>query len=186
MTRDETKTLLKVITNMFPNYNPPDKSVAVEAWTSCVKDYPYQIVMGALQTYLITNTSGFAPVPSQLIELIHKSRREELSEGEAWSMVSRALQNGIYGADKEFKALPESVQKAVGSAEQLRVWATDSEYNESVISSNFKRCYRTILERQREEEKIPERLLRLMKGCEEDGNRLQGPGGSMSVLSLTE
>ena len=50
------------------------------------------------------------------------------------------------------------MQRAVGSANQLRVWASDTGYNEAVESSNFKKIYNVLVNRQREEEKYPQAL----------------------------
>ena len=55
----------------------------------------------------------------------------------------RAVQNGIYGSQKEFDALPPVVQKCVGSPGQLKEWAMlDEDVVASVVASNFQRSYR--------------------------------------------
>ena len=66
-----------------------------------------------------------------------------MSELEAWGLVRRAVQNGIYGAQKEFDALPPVVQQCVGSPSQLKEWALlDEDVVASVVASNFQRSYR--------------------------------------------
>lgn len=67
---------------------------------------------------------------------------------EAWAAVRNALQNSAYNSTAEFNALPRMVQKAVGSANQLHTWAVDKDYNESVISSVFKKSYDIICQRE--------------------------------------
>ena len=52
----------------FPNYKPPDKTVAVNTWFLMLSDYPYQQVQMALKAYIATDTSGFAPSIGQIID----------------------------------------------------------------------------------------------------------------------
>ena len=108
--------------------------------------------------YMKSNSSGFAPSPGQLIENIQTlTRPQELNEMEAWSLVSRALKNGNYGAEEEFFKLPPIVQKAVGQPSQLRAWAqTDIESIENVIQSNFIKTYRAEMIRAQQISKLPQ------------------------------
>ena len=89
---------------------------------------------------------------------------EKITDSQAWAMVRKALENGNYHSAEEFEKLPELVKKAVGSADQLRIWAGDTDYNESVISSNFKRAYRTIVERAETEARLPIELRNRLGG----------------------
>ena len=50
------------------------------------------------------------------------------------------------------------MQKAVGLPSQLRTWALDENYNEEVVSSNFIKCYRNELAKQRELQKMPQNV----------------------------
>ena len=81
---------------------------------------------------------------------------------EAWALVSKAIRRSAYNSREEYEKLPESVQKAVGSSNQLYAWAMDTEYNESVVSSHFVRCYRTIVERENTIAKMPENIRKLI------------------------
>ena len=120
MTREETKQVLMIIQATYPNYKPPDRTIAINAWTMALEEYPYKAVEIALKAYIKTDTSGFAPSPGQVIQKIHIAEEyTELSEMEAWTLVARALRNGIYGADQEFDKLPRTVQKAAVSPDNL-------------------------------------------------------------------
>jgi hypothetical protein len=157
MTREETKQVLMIIQATYPNYKPPDRTVAVNAWNMALEEYPYKVVEIALKTYIKTDTSGFAPSPGQIIEKIHiADDYTGLSEMEAWTLVSKALRNGIYGADVEFEKLPRAVQKAVVSPDNLRSWAmADTDSVETVIQSNFLRTYRATKKQDAELKKLP-------------------------------
>lgn len=157
MTREETQKILMSVQALFPNYSPPNKTVVVNAWSEMFSEYTYEQVMAGLKAYALTETSGFAPSIGQLIEKIQfLSAPQQLNEMEAWSLVSRAIRNGAYGAEEEFAKLPELVQKAVGQPSQIRQWAmTDFDSIENVIQSNFMRTYRTVCQREKEVSKLP-------------------------------
>ena len=74
---------------------------------------------------------------------------EEMSAQEAWALVYKAICNSAYNSAHEFDKLPELVKKAVGSADNLRNHAIDSDFNLGVAQSNFIKAYNTILERKK-------------------------------------
>ncbi len=165
MTREETKKIIMIISASFPNWKPQDLSFTVDTWHMMLNDYSYEQIAIALKTYIATDSSGFAPSIGQLINKLHTvSTPRELSEMEAWGLVSRALRNGYYGAEEEFAKLPPVIQKTIGSSSQLRNWSqTDAESVENVIQSNFMRNYRTVLARETEYSKMPEDVKRLIQ-----------------------
>lgn len=175
MTRDETKKLMMMMQVSYPNFKVDDKTATVNVWTMALGDFDYKYVEMAFMSYLRTNTSGFAPAPGQLIEIIRNiCKPEELTDLEAWSLVRKAISNSGYNSVDEFSKLPEHVKRAVGSPGQLRNWALDSEYNEQVASSNFMRTYRALSERRAERDKYPENVKALMDrvNCGSDTQKL--------------
>lgn len=157
MTEKEVKQLLAMTQTVYPNYNPPSREAAVNAWLMCLSEYDNNVVTAAFKAYATTDTSGFAPSIGQLLDKVHLIQDpQELNEMEAWSLVSKALRNGYYGAVEEFNKLPPLVQKAVGSPDNLRNWSqTDVKAIETVIQSNFMRSYATIVKREYEIKKMP-------------------------------
>ena len=140
----------------YPNYKPENMQMTVSVWKEMLLDYDYRTVAVALKTYIATDKSGFAPSIGQIIDNIEKvNAPANMGEQEAWTLVRKAIENGIYNSQREFDSLPDLVQKAVGSANQLHVWASDPEYNESVMSSNFMRSYRAVCTRQEEYNRMP-------------------------------
>ena len=157
MTETEVRKLLAMTQAVYPNYNPPSKEAAVNAWLMCLSEYDNNVVMAAFKAYITTDTSGFAPSIGQLRDKLHAIQNpQELNEMEAWSLVSKALRNGYYGAVEEFNNLPPLVQKAVGSPDNLRNWSqTDTNSIENVVQSNFMRSYRLVVNRENEIKKMP-------------------------------
>ena len=157
MTETEVRKLLAMTQAVYPNYNPPSREAAVNAWLMCLSEYDNNVVMAAFKAYMTTDTSGFAPSIGQLLDKLHAIQDpQELNEMEAWSLVSKALRNGYYGAVEEFNKLPPLVQKAVGSPDNLRNWSqTDTNSIENVVQSNFIKTYRTVVNRENEIKKMP-------------------------------
>ena len=166
MTRDETVNLIRSIVSLYPNWKPDNLTETVNAWHWALEDYPAVGIKAALQIYIKTNKTGFAPSVSQLRDARHEPQnREELTEGEAWHMVRRAIADSGYHAQEHFDNLPPIIQKVVGSPTMLRQWGmTDSDEVNTVIMSNFQRAYRAMLSRQEYEHKVPAQLEELVKG----------------------
>lgn len=177
MNKNEVYKLVFVTKSVYPQtygkFTSEDFDNLALAWLMAFEDFDYNTISLALKAYITTNTSGFPPVPAQLIELATKTNpKKEMTSNEAWELVYKAIQNGIYGYEEEFKKLPELCQKAIGSPESLRELAMlDISTVISVEGSHFKRNYEALAKRQREYEKIPERT-RLALEAATSGNLL--------------
>lgn len=157
MTREQVGKLLMTIQAYYPNYNPPDKEITLNAWHIMLAEYPEELVLQALRACIATNTSGFAPDVGQIMSKIQTiSQPQELDGMTAWGLVSKALRNGTYGAVEEFNKLPPLVKQAVGLPDNLKNWATsDYQTIETVIQSNFLRTYETVVKRANEINRMP-------------------------------
>lgn len=166
MTIKEARKFVAVLMVTYPNYNPIDEELAAETWASVTEECTYEQVDIALRSYMKTNTSGFAPVPGQIIDKIHTmTQPQELNEMEAWSLVSKAIRNSGYNSADEFAKLPPLVQKAAGLPSQLRAWALDENYNEQVAMSSFQRAYKAELKRKEELQKMPKNVRNLIENA---------------------
>lgn len=164
MTREQIQDFLAMIQAAYPNFNPPNKTAAVNAWKLALEDYEEKQVHLAFKLYMQTNTSGFAPVPGQIIDKIHTmTQPQELNEMEAWSLVYKAICNSTYNSVSEFEKLPPLVQKAVGLPESLREWAMTENLNLEVVMSNFQRAYKAELKRHEELQKMPQNVHNLIE-----------------------
>ena len=129
----------------------------VKQWHSFFADDEYKIVEAAVRAYIATSTERFAPNVGQIREEIRKlTAPDDLSEAEAWALVSKAVSNGLYGYKEEYAKLPPAVQRAVGTPQTLLEWAMlDTETVQSVIASNFQRSYRAAAKQEAELAKLP-------------------------------
>ena len=165
MTEEQVGKLLMTIQAYYPNYNPPDKKVTLNAWYIMLAEYPEELVLQALRACIATNTSGFAPDVGQIMSKIQTiSQPQEFDGMTAWGLVSKALRNGTYGAVEEFNKLPPLVKQAVGMPDNLKNWATsDYQTIETVIQSNFLRTYETVVKRANEINRMPDNIKSLIE-----------------------
>lgn len=165
MTEEQVGKLLMTIQAYYPNYNPPDKKITLNAWYIMLAEYSEELVLQALRACIATNTSGFAPDVGQIMSKIQTiSQPQELDGMAAWGLVSKALRNGTYGAVEEFNKLPPLVRQAVGMPDNLKNWATsDYQTIETVIQSNFLRTYETVVKRVNEINRMPDDIKSLIK-----------------------
>lgn len=161
MTKKETALILATLKAAYPSFyrelSPDDAQAAANLWQTLFADEPYDLVLAAVQALIKTRTSTFPPVPGEVTEQIRKlTHPDELSAEDAWSLVQRASSRGIYNATEEFNALPRAVQRAIGTPAQLRAWAVvDPQEFETVVASNFRRAYETMVRRSHELDALP-------------------------------
>jgi hypothetical protein len=156
MTREETLAIMGVLKSAYPDfYKGMGRSEAegiVDLWSSMFDQEPAQLVAVAVKAHIANDKKGYPPHIGAIKEAIVKLQEPEaMTEQEAWGLVLKALRNGIYGAQKEFDALPPMIQRLVGSPSQLKEWAMmDGDAVNSVVASNFQRSYKVRAANERE------------------------------------
>ena len=189
MTREETVKIIRIICGSFPNFKPSDLSETVDIWNMMLDEYTYNQIAGALKSYILADSTGFAPSIGQLIAKVKTIEEPaQLNESEAWGLVSKAIRNGYYGAVEEFSKLPPLVQKAVGTPDNLRNWSqTNLESAETVIQSNFLRAYRAEAQRAAEISKMPSDVKEMIENTSRSSYSSQiANKNECSVKSLLE
>lgn len=189
MTREETVKIIRIICGSFPNFKPSDLSETVDIWNMMLDEYTYNQIAGALKSYILADSTGFAPSIGQLIAKVKTIEEPaQLNETEAWGLVSKAIRNGYYGAVEEFSKLPPLVQKAVGTPDNLRNWSqTNLESVETVIQSNFLRAYRVEAQRAAEISKMPSDIKTMIENTSQNSYSAQiANKNKCSVKSLLE
>lgn len=145
-------------------------ALKVELWETEFGNDNLQLVYAAVRMYM-KKPAQFAPSIGQIRENMNfllKSDKGELTDQDAWLLVSKACANGLHHSGEEFNKLPPEVQKAVGGPEQLKAWAAmGSETVESVISSNFKKTFRTTKERTKQLELMTPEMKAVIAGIAE-------------------
>lgn len=189
MTREETVKIIRIICGSYPNFKPSDLSETVDIWNMMLEEYTYNQIAGALKSYILADSTGFAPSIGQLIAKVKTIEEPaQLNESEAWGLVSKAIRNGYYGAVEEFSKLPPLVQKAVGIPDNIRNWSqTNLESVETVIQSNFLRAYRVEAQRAAEISKMPSDVKTMIENTSKNSYSAQiANKNKCSVKSLLE
>lgn len=158
MLLEDTAMLLARIKATYPNWKPEvSNETLLAAWHDILQDVSAGEAYAALKAYICSNTSGFAPSPGQLIQIIHKKdEQDELTPEEAWALVYRAICNSGYSSAEEFEKLPPECRRAIGRPETLKeLCMMDAETVNSVEKSHFIRQYRMEIQKKRELERIP-------------------------------
>lgn len=164
MTREETVKIIRIMVDSYPNYKPNNISETVDVWNMMLSEYTYEQISVALKAYILSDTSGFAPSVGQLVDKMKSiTTPHELNEMEAWALVCDALRNSGYNYVEEYAKLPPLVQKAVGLPTQLQAWSLTEDLNKDVVGSNFMRCYRIEVERQKEISKMPHNVREMLE-----------------------
>jgi len=179
MTRDETKQLLMRIDVTFPSWKPKDLGLLVDVWQEEFADYPYQVVLSALKAFISSDRQGFAPAIGQIkgmiVDMQDMLDENNLSEMEAWALVSRAIRNSAYGAQEEFDKFPKLIQRAVGSPQNLKAWGLDDNYNENVAQSHFLSAYKSACKQEKQMRCFSDDV-KAMLGCNQEQRLLTGEG----------
>lgn len=163
MTKENTVELLMSICIAYPTYKPANKELTVGLWFDMLQDYESNEVFAAFKYLVATRDSSFAPSIGEIIGAINNlrdkaSNENQMSEQEAWRLVRKCTSGNM-----EFAKLPEDVQKAVGSEKQIREWGLTENANWEVIQSNFFRSYRQIIERKKEDARIPSSIKKVIQ-----------------------
>ena len=142
-------------------------ALKLRLWQKEFENDDINLVYAAVRLYM-KKPEKFAPSIGQIREamktLLHADA-QELTDQDAWALVSKACSNGLYGYQEEFAKLPPDVQRAVGAPEQLKAWAAmDEETVQSVVASNFKRTYRAAQERQKQLEMLTPDVREMLAG----------------------
>ena len=169
MTREETLGIMSVLKAAYPLYykdmTRQDAEGIVSLWQTMFADEPLEVVAMAVKAHIARDTKGFPPhIGAIMGEIVKLKQPNELTEQEAWVCIRKAVSNGIYGAQKEFDALPPILQRLVGSPSQLKEWAMmDEETVASVVASNFQRSYKARAANEREMLALPSDVRQTME-----------------------
>lgn len=173
MTASETAKVLGVLRAAYPNFykgmGRGELENIVALWTDMFADDDVTVVATAVKSLIASDEKGYPPHIGAIKEHIHKvTHQTEMTEGEAWAMIRKAVSNGYYGYAEEYAKLPPTLQRLVGSATQLRDWSQmDVDEFNSVVASNVQRAYRTVVAREKEQAKLPESVRMVISAAAE-------------------
>lgn len=161
MTRQETGIIMDILTTAYPAFyngrNAPDMRMTVNLWAEMFAEDDVKIVAAAVKALIATDDKGFPPHIGAVKGRIRQiSNPDEMTEQEAWALISKVLRDGYYNAEAEFAKLPPLVQDVVHDPRQLREWSMMDEATvQSVVASNVQRSFRAKAQNRRDFEALP-------------------------------
>jgi hypothetical protein len=168
MTRQEIVKILTIIKCSYPNFYKGQTELeakqTVMTWEIMLKDYQAPLIEAAVKALVLT--LKFPPTIADIVEkvkLITTNPEDELTEQQAWNLISKAIKNSAYGAREEFDKLPKEIQQLVGSPGQLKEWSQmEVKDVQTVVASNFMRSYKVTAAKRKEYEALPNDVKQLI------------------------
>lgn len=163
MTKKEMAEIIAIMQANYPDdfrgMSDTAMNAKINLWFMQFRDDSYMEVMTAVMAHIATDTNRFMPpvgvIKAKLVE-IRRPEDAEMTELEAWDLISKATRNSTYNSVEEFEKLPPVVKRLVGSPMQLKEWAAmDTDTLQSVVASNFQRSYKARAAHEREYLALP-------------------------------
>lgn len=170
MTRKE---IIKILTLLSQTYDKFEKRVDTDEkvenmimlWTECLGDLDYNLVLQAVKKTIIE--SPYLPTIHEIrknaIEMIKPNTSKTAIE--AWNEAYSMICNGLYMTEEQFEMASPEVKKFFGNVRQVKELSqTDSDTVNTVTKGQFLKQYEIILNREKENKLLPERMQNLIKG----------------------
>lgn len=171
MNREETKQVLKVLSTAYPRYfadmTKADKIDQINLYLDMFGEYPTQIVIAALHSYIRHNEypPSIAGLQKQIDLLSCMDDKMEL-----WNTLSAACSRGTRMSAEEFDALPEVIREWAGDVGQIKELALmDSMTFNSVIRGQFLKTIPQLIERQEAKKKLPAETRKILETLKLEG-----------------
>lgn len=169
--------MIQIITLLAGNYNSiaektkEQKELMLNTWYECLGDLDYNLVLQAVKKTIIE--SPYMPTIHEIrknaMELVNPTTKR--TGIEAWEEAYKMICNGLYMTQEEFESHSPEVKKFFGSKEQLKAYATNTEFNMDVVRSNFLKQYDVLVQRQKQEKLLPEKMQNMINGLIDNMNK---------------
>lgn len=178
---DKLETI-QIITLLAGNYNSiaekskEQKQMMVNTWFACLGDLDFRLIQQAVKKTIIES-----PYPPT----IHDIRKNAVSIAkpttkvtaiEAWNEALSMISNGLYMTQEQFERCSPEVKRFFGSVNQVKQLAmVDSDTINSVTKGQFLKQYDVLVEREQEENMLPDSMKQIIGGLAnkfslDDGN----------------
>lgn len=162
MNRVET---IQVITLLAGNYDSIakkdkiQKELMINTWQECLGDLEYNLVLQAVKRTIIE--SQYPPTIHEIrknaVEMVNPSTSK--SAIEAWNEAYKMICNGTYMTQEQFDLASPEVKKFFGNVRQVKELAqTNTDIVNSVTKGQFLKQYEVIVEREKQQKLLPEKM----------------------------
>lgn len=189
MTIEETKIVLQILKTAYPyfykNTGAEELRQALLLWHEMFAGDELEVVKYALKRLIETHES-YPPTIAHLrqkIDEVTETANGEPTDTELWAMARKALCNGYYGAEEEYRKLPPVVQRFFGNPNGIRQLASaDQDVIETVTKGQFLKQLPILKKRESERKHMNPQIKELITGLgeklmlkeEEDGENKAG------------
>ena len=153
MNREQIIAILKVLKTAYPKFyvdmTKDEMLNTIDLWTEMFAHENPALVTAAVKN--LVNTFKWPPTIADVKDEMYKlTTTEEESPMDLWNLIKKAVRNSAYNSYEEFQKLPEAAKKFVGSPNQLKEWALDVDYNDSVVKGQFLKQIEIINKREKD------------------------------------
>lgn len=161
MNKQETTQIITLLAGNCPSIaekTKEQKQMMLNTWQECLGDLDYKLVLQAVKKTIIE--SPYPPtihdIRKNVIEMISPSTRR--TGIEAWNEAYEVICNGSYMTQEEFDQHSVEVKKFFGSINQVKAYATNTDFNMDVVRSNFLKQYDVLVNREKEQKLLPQQM----------------------------
>ena len=153
MNRDQIVAILGTLKTAYPKFyaemSRDEMYNTIDLWTEMFAHENPALVVAAVKNLI--NTFKWPPTIADIKEEMYKlTETETESPVEIWNKIKKAICNSNYYSYEEYQALPEIAKKFVGSPSQLKEWAGDTEFMDSVVRGQFLKQYEILKQREKD------------------------------------
>lgn len=160
MTLEETRNILSLIRvnyhNSFKDYTKADSEALLKLWSDVFKNYPYKLVLQAVETIIVSDSSAFAPNVGQVMTTIKSLYTSDSTEeaSDAFDQVRQFVREvGCDYVRDHYEELPELTRRVVSIDSIRAIGLSSPEQNDTYAKPRFIKAY-TALKEARERELI--------------------------------
>lgn len=159
--------MIQVITLLAGNYDSiakkdkMQKELMINTWLECLGDLDYEIVLQAVKKTMIESENSYHPTVHEIrknaIELIYPTQSKTAIE--AWNEAYNMICGGLYMTEEQFNTASQEIKKFFGNVRQVTELAkTNVDTVNTVTKGQFLKQYDILVQREKEQELIPESM----------------------------
>lgn len=162
MNKQETVQIITLLAGNYEsiaNKSEMQQKMMLNTWYECLGDLDYNLVLQAVKKTIIN--SKYPPTIHEIrknaVEMVNPSTSK--SAIEAWNEAYKMICNGTYMTQEEFETASPEVKKFFGDVRQVKELAqTNTDIVNSVTKGQFLKQYDAIVEREKQQKLLPEKM----------------------------
>ena len=160
MTKREFAMLAMAMQSFYPKEKLLETNEAKSLWFSQLEDIPYDVAETGLEKWVATHK--WSPSVADIREMAADVIAPEIPDwGQAWGEVLKAI--SLYGHDRGKEAMEYLPKLAAETVDRMGWYNLCVSENISVERANFRQIYESLVEKEKEQAKLPPALKEKIK-----------------------